>query len=133
MTGTRSDPNNNSLILRADEYSVRVLLTGDAEIEEQTEVLATVGAAALRADVLKQPHHGSAYSAPAFLAAVQPRVVLVSVGAGNSYGLPSLPTLRHEADGGARIERTDFDGDIAVTRIGGHLAVTYRGHPSGVR
>jgi beta-lactamase superfamily II metal-dependent hydrolase len=59
--------------------------------------------------------------------------VLVSVGAGNSYGLPSLPTLRHEADGGARIERTDFDGDIAVTRIGGHLAVTYRGHPSGVR
>ena len=30
--------------MRADEAGVRMLLTGDAEIEEQTEVLATDGA-----------------------------------------------------------------------------------------
>jgi len=133
VTGTRSDPNNNSLILRADEAGIRVLLTGDAEIEEQTEVLATDGPDAVRADVLKQPHHGSAYSSPQFLDAVRPRVVLVSVGAGNSYGLPSLPTLQRLAAAGARVMRTDQDGDIAVAAIHGRITVTYRGHPTGVR
>ena len=133
VTGTRSDPNNNSLILRADEAGIRVLLTGDAEIEEQTEVLATDGPDAVRADVLKQPHHGSAYSSPQFLDAVRPRVVLVSVGAGNSYGLPSLPTLQRLAAAGARVMRTDQNGDIAVAAIHGRITVTYRGHPTGVR
>ncbi len=133
VVGTRSDPNNNSIIMRADEAGERILLTGDAEIEEQTEVLATDGAAALRADVLKQPHHGSAYSAPAFLSAVHARLVVVSVGADNSYGLPNLPMLRALAAGGARVTRTDLDGDIAVSLIGGHLAVTLRRAGSGVR
>jgi competence protein ComEC len=40
LTGTRSDPNNNSLVLRATSHGVSVLLAGDAETEEQGELLA---------------------------------------------------------------------------------------------
>jgi competence protein ComEC len=133
MTGTRSDPNNNSLVIRADENGVRLLLTGDAEIEEQIEVLAVAGAAAVRADVLKMPHHGSAYQLPAFLAAVRPAVVLVSVGVANDYGLPNVSTLDRLAAGGARVLRTDLDGDLAALHDTGGLAVSVRGRQPGQR
>lgn len=131
LTGTRSDPNNNSLVIRVDEDGVRLLLTGDAEIEEQTQVLATVGAGGLRADVLKMPHHGSAYQDGAFLVAVAPAVVLVSVGVRNEYGLPNVPTLDRLAAAGARVLRTDLDGDLAAIRDPGGLAVSVRGKGSG--
>ena len=35
LRGTRSDPNNNSLVLLATVAGVRILLAGDAETEEQ--------------------------------------------------------------------------------------------------
>jgi competence protein ComEC len=60
QTGTRSDPNNNSLVLRAERGSTSVLLAGDAEAEEQQD-LAVLGTVTLRADILKLAHHGSAY------------------------------------------------------------------------
>ncbi len=131
LTGTRSDPNDNSIVMRADEDGVRILLTGDAEIDEQAEILANDGPGALRCDVLKVPHHGSAYQLPAFLAAAAPRVALVSVGAVNPYGLPSSGTLDRLTSSGARVLRTDVDGDVAVLVTDGHLAIESRGHPSG--
>src|SRR4051794_41332431 len=60
-------------------------------------------------------HHGSRYSSPAFLSAVAPRVVLVSVGAGNTYGQPNLALLASLERGGAVVRRTDTSGDVAVT------------------
>jgi competence protein ComEC len=133
LVGTRSDPNNNSLVMRADEGGMRILLTGDAEIEEQAEVLASAGAGALRSDVLKMPHHGSAYQDPAFLAAVAPAVVFVSVGAVNPYGLPSVPTLDRLTSAGARVLLTDIDGDLAVFSENEKLAVEFRGRAVGKR
>jgi competence protein ComEC len=59
LHGTNSDPNNNSLVLRARLDGRTVLLPGDAETEEQQELLTALGPAALRADVLKVAHHGS--------------------------------------------------------------------------
>jgi competence protein ComEC len=129
LAGTRSDPNNNSLVLRAEVAGVRVLLAGDAEVELQQALLAQLGAGAIRADILKLPHHGSAYQHPAFLAAVDPAVVMVPVGAGNPYGHPHPPVLARLASDGARVLRTDTDGDLAaVWRDGGGLAVVT--HPS---
>jgi competence protein ComEC len=125
LAGTRSDPNNNSLILRAVlAGAVSVLLAGDAETEEQQELLAEVGAPALRADVLKVAHHGSAYQDLAFLEAVHPTVALVSVGADNDYGHPNPAVLAHLSRLGAWVLRTDIDGDLAVVRAGAGLAVT---------
>ncbi|MEV7326543.1 ComEC/Rec2 family competence protein [Micromonospora sp. NPDC093244] len=133
LSGTRSDPNNNSLMLRATVAGVRILLPGDAETEEQHAVLARVGPGQLRADVLKVAHHGSAYQDPGFLDAVRPAVALVPVGAGNTYGHPNAGLLARLGRGGARVLRTDTDGDLAVLRTGSGLGVVRRGVPAGRR
>src|SRR5581483_6122009 len=105
--GTRSDPNNSSLVLRADVHGVRILLPGDAEIEAQDALLDA--GVDLRADVLKVPHHGSAYSDPRFLAAVHAQLAVVSVGAHNDYGHPSPVLLADLARLGVPLLRTDQD------------------------
>jgi competence protein ComEC len=129
LHGTNSDPNNNSLVLRAEVKGETVLLPGDAETEEQDELLRHLGAGALRADVLKVAHHGSSYQAPEFLDAIDPAVALVSVGKDNVYGHPNASLLARLARGGARVLRTDQSGDIAAVATGHGLAVVARGSP----
>ena len=122
--GTRSDPNNSSVVLRVATSGRTLLLTGDVEVEAQ-EVLLRTGID-LRADVLKVPHHGSAYQSPAFLRAVHASVGVISVGRDNDYGHPA-PALLHVLDRlGIRVERTDLDGDVAVTLRNGTLSVVTR-------
>lgn len=131
VAGTRSDPNNHSLVVRVSVAGVTLLLPGDAEQEEQAALLQS--GQSLRADVLKVPHHGSAFQDPQFLAAVDPAVAVVSVGAENDYGHPNRPLLRALRRDGARLARTDTDGDIAVVRTANGLAVATRGpDPPGV-
>jgi competence protein ComEC len=119
--------NDGSLVLRATTVVGTVLLTGDVELLGQSDLL--TGSADLHADVLKVPHHGSRYSVPAFLAAVRPRVALVSVGAGNSYGHPSTSVLAALSAGGALVRRTDEAGDVAVVGDQDGPAVVARGEP----
>ena len=122
---TRSDPNNSSLVLRATVRGTSILLPGDAEIEAQQAMLDA--GTDLRADVLKVPHHGSAYSDPRFLAAAHARIGVISVGVHNDYGHPS-PVLLNELDRLAvPTRRTDRDGDVAVVDSGGRLATVARG------
>ncbi|SBT49665.1 ComEC/Rec2 family competence protein [Micromonospora narathiwatensis] len=131
LHGSRSDPNNNSLVLAATVAGVRILLPGDAETEEQRAVLDAVPPDAVRADVLKVAHHGSAYQDPEFLAAVRPAVALVSVGADNDYGHPNPGLIDRLTRAGARVLRTDTDGDLAAVRDGSGLAVVTGGVRSG--
>ncbi len=122
--GTRSDPNNSSVVLRIATSGRTLLLTGDIEVEAQ-EALLRAGMD-LRADLLKVPHHGSAYQSPAFLRAVHAAVGVISVGRGNDYGHPS-PALLHELDRlGIHTDRTDLAGDVAVTLRAGRLSVVTR-------
>ncbi|MGH3659069.1 MAG: ComEC/Rec2 family competence protein, partial [Micromonosporaceae bacterium] len=127
--GTRSDPNNNSVILRVNVAGISLLLAGDAEVERQQALLAA--GAPVQADVLKVAHHGSAYQDPDFLDAVDPAVAIVSVGADNDYGHPNRSLLRRLTIDGARVFRTDRGGDIAVSRTAGGLAVTSGGRAPG--
>ncbi|HZM75114.1 MAG TPA: ComEC/Rec2 family competence protein [Candidatus Limnocylindrales bacterium] len=124
LGGTRSDANNNSLILSATTGGVSVLLLGDAETEQQALVRVPP------VQVLKVAHHGSSYQDSDLLDALRPRVALVSVGAGNDYGHPSESVLARLRANGARVCRTDLDGDIAVARAPagqpGDLAVVQR-------
>ena len=129
MHGTNSDPNNNSLVLRARLDGRTLLLPGDAETEEQQELLNHLGPPAVRADVLKVAHHGSAYQLPEFLDAVNPAVALVSVGADNDYRHPNAALLARLSRGGARVLRTDQGGDLAAVSTGSGLAVVARGDP----
>ncbi|WP_239314077.1 ComEC/Rec2 family competence protein [Plantactinospora mayteni] len=132
IRGTRSDPNNNSLVLRAEVHGVSILLTGDAETEEQQALMDLVPVAQFRADVLKLAHHGSAYQEPAFLDAVRPAVALVPVGVDNGYGHPNAGVLARLSRSGARVLRTDQHGDLAVVGPGGgRLSVAVRGLDPG--
>ncbi|SCG60312.1 ComEC/Rec2-related protein [Micromonospora inositola] len=131
LRGSRSDPNNNSLVLAATVAGVRILLLGDAETEEQRALREALPSGAFRADVLKVAHHGSAYQDPEFLDAVRPSVALVSVGVGNDYGHPNPGLLTRLSRAGARVLRTDIDGDVAVVRDRRGLAVVARGTRPG--
>ncbi|MFC7532098.1 ComEC/Rec2 family competence protein [Actinoplanes sp. GCM10030250] len=129
LRGTNSDPNNNSLVLRASIGGRTVLLPGDAETEEQDDLLRTLGASGVRADILKVAHHGSSLQSVELLDAVRPAVALVSVGRGNDYGHPNAGVLGRLERGGARILRTDEAGDVAAVMVGEGLAVAARGDP----
>ena len=117
--------NNTSVVVRATTATGRVLLTGDVELQAQGDLLAS--GTDLRADVLKVPHHGSRFSLPQFLAAVAPRLALISVGAANTYGHPARSTVDKLVADGALVARTDTDGDAAVITDNGEPAVVRRG------
>lgn len=117
------DPNEASVVLRVTYGQRRFLFTGDAEAGEEGWLVRRYGAA-LRADVLKLGHHGSATSSTAvFLDAVQPRVALLSVGVANSYGHPSPRVLQSLDERGVHLLRTDDDGTIVVSTDGSVLEV----------
>ncbi len=124
IRGEESVPNNASIVLLAEIDGVRLLLTGDVEPLAQRALLGngTLGPV----DVLKVPHHGSAHQAPGLLAAADPRVAVVSVGADNDYGHPAQSTLDDLTAGGALIARTDRDGDIAIVGPADRLRVVRR-------
>ncbi|MBV9313409.1 MAG: DNA internalization-related competence protein ComEC/Rec2 [Pseudonocardia sp.] len=122
--------NDGSLVIRARTPLGTVLLTGDIELLAQANLLAS--GADLRADVLKVPHHGSRATSLAFLAAVRPRLALVSVGADNRYGHPSAAVLDALQRAGALVRRTDQAGDLAVVAARDGLAAVARGS-QGVR
>jgi competence protein ComEC len=129
FTGTRSDPNNSSLVLMATAGGRRILLTGDAEVEAQDALLAS--GVDLHADILKVPHHGSAYSDPVFLQSVHATLALVSVGRDNDYGHPSPLLIAELARLGIPARRTDVDGDIAVVPDGSRLVPVVRATRTG--
>lgn len=110
--GTRSDANNSSVVLRVTSGSVSILFTGDVEIEAQRGLVRS--GVDLRADVLKVPHHGSAYQDNGFLAAVDASLAVISVGADNDYGHPAPVLLAELTSLRMQIMRTDQDGAVAV-------------------
>jgi competence protein ComEC len=118
-TSHLDDPNLASVVALVRVGEVRMLMMGDAEAPEEAWLLAHE-AASLHADILKVAHHGSKTSSTeAFLDAVHPRLALVSVGAGNTYHLPTPNVMRALAAHGAQVLRTDRLGTI-VARTDGH-------------
>jgi competence protein ComEC len=116
--------NETSLTLRLTYGATHVLLTGDVERDAEASLVAGTPAA-LAADVLKVPHHGSrTSSAPAFLDAVGPRVAVISVGAENRYHLPAPDVEARYRARGICLLRTDRCGAVTVVSDGQRLAVT---------
>ena len=121
------DANLASSVLVARIGAVRILFTGDAEEPEEAWLLAH-SPEALRADVLKVAHHGSSTStSPPFLAAVQPRIALVSVGAHNTYGHPSAGVMDALREANATTLRTDRLGTVVLRFLPHAIEVIARG------
>jgi competence protein ComEC len=97
------------------------LLTADTGTNIEDVVFATSAPAI---DILKVGHHGSKYSTGNhFLAAIHPRVAVVSSGLKNRYGHPAPSTIARLAAFHIPVFRTDQKGSITVWREGSALKV----------
>jgi competence protein ComEC len=112
--------NNLSMVLRIGQDTQNgtarsVLFTGDIESAGERELLARTPAAMLVATVLKAPHHGSrTSSSSAFVAAVRPRVAILSLGYRNRFGFPAPDVVERYVAAGARVFRTDRSGAVSM-------------------
>ncbi|MGH9195686.1 MAG: ComEC/Rec2 family competence protein, partial [Acidimicrobiia bacterium] len=99
---------------------VCVLLTGDIGQEAEQSIAADLQVAGHSClTVLKAPHHGSATSSTrAFLEAVRPRAVVISVGQGNRHGHPAQAVLERYQRQEVMLFRTDTDGQVTLTSDG---------------
>lgn len=112
-----SDANNTSIVLKIVYGETAFLFAGDAEREAEQAILNS--GADLSANVLKVGHHGSETSTTyPFLREIMPEYAIISVGKGNIYGHPTDDVLSRLWDAGAKIYRTDLQGDITVTSDG---------------
>ena len=107
----RADNENlNSLVLKLSYGDTTMLLGGDCE-SDGCESDFDPGPI----DVYKVHHHGSSDSSGTqLLGQMEPRLALIPVGRGNSYGHPDEGTLRRLDGAGAEVLRTDQDGDLRV-------------------
>jgi competence protein ComEC len=107
--------NDDSLMLRLRYADRALMLPGDAEKGAEREILSENNEDELHAEVLKIGHHGSKNSTTAeFLAAVKPRLAIISVGEDNPYGHPNAELLERLANAGVRVLRTDRNGAVHI-------------------
>lgn len=116
------DANDRSVVVAASTPAGRILLTGDIEAPAQRALMHA--GIPIQADILKLPHHGSRTTTRDFLDSVRPRVVLVSVGADNTFGHPNPAVLAELSALGATVARTDQRGDIVIVGDGRSLGMT---------
>lgn len=96
-------PNTVSCVLRVGNGRQAALLAGDIERAQEAR-LAGAQPAALRADLLLVPHHGSkTSSSEPFLDAVAPRLALVQAGYRNRFGHPAAPVMERYRERGIAV------------------------------
>jgi competence protein ComEC len=110
MPGEGSQINNSSIATLITSDSFSIFAGGDLEPPVQQILIKDVAPV----DIYKVCHHGSRYQDLAFMAALHPRISIISVGVGNTYGHPAVQTLDALARLGSEVLRTDIDGAIAV-------------------
>lgn len=113
------DPNNHAIVVLASYGQVDVLLTADAE----SDVTGPLKPPPV--EILKVAHHGSGDPGlPSLLERVRPRVAVISVGAGNSYGHPDPETVATlESAPSLALYRTDRDGQVLVESDGKRISL----------
>lgn len=105
------DDNDSSVVLRASYGTGSVLFTGDLSSKGEEALLAR--GTDVSAQVLKIGHHGSRFSSSdAFLAAVHPRLAVISVGKDNHYGHPNPEALERLKKAGIPVRTTMGEGEI---------------------
>lgn len=108
--------NEDSLVLllsyAQEGKSLRMLLTGDAELDQEREFAREVG----DIDVLKLGHHGSKVSVDGeLLDVLKPELSIASAGEGNRYGHPSDACVDAVREAGGAFACTIERGDITIT------------------
>ena len=105
------DCNSASVCLKLKYKGFSALYTGDVQGRGEEILEDGIGPGVIK--LLKCAHHGSKTSSSnEFLNKTSPAVTVISVGKGNSYGLPADETLKRLKDRNIRIYRTDENGMI---------------------
>jgi competence protein ComEC len=112
LPGDGSTINNSSIALLVTVGKFRIFSAGDLEPQAQQAMLAIAKIDPV--DIYKVSHHGSTYQYLPLMTELSPKVALISVGAGNSYGHPAANTVSALKTLGAKVLRTDLDGAIAI-------------------
>jgi competence protein ComEC len=109
--------NERSLVFRLCYRNFSMIFCADTGNEAEQSLVA--GRNQLESTVLKVGHHGSRFStSEVFLKRVSPKLALISAGAGNRFGLPSLRTVNLLKTSGIPQYRTDIEGSIEVATDG---------------
>ncbi|WP_425956626.1 ComEC/Rec2 family competence protein [Xylanimonas sp. McL0601] len=124
--------NDSSLALelsaRGPGGALDLVALGDLEEPGQDALLASLRTGgppgvADGVDVVKVAHHGSASQSAGLARLLHPRVALVSVGAGNTYGHPTGRMLGLYAGVGSTTVRTDECGTAVLVVRGGRVGL----------
>lgn len=103
-----SELNNYSAVLKLTYLDNTFLFMGDAETLSEDEITNEI-----KADVIKVGHHGSdSSSSLEFVKKVSPEYAIIMVGEGNSYNHPYQSIIDRYESVGAKVLRTDLDGNI---------------------
>jgi competence protein ComEC len=120
--GFSPEGNESSCVLRIETAGGTVLLTGDIERRAEARLSR---AAAIAADVVIVPHHGSlTSSSDAFVRAVAADVAIVSAGFNNRWGFPRAEVRERWESAGARMLVTGDEGAIDLELTGAGIEIT---------
>lgn len=122
-TEPSANNNENSAVVWLDYLGASVLFTGDAPISTEEKLmlyhrLELLGESVklTETELLKVAHHGSADSTSlSFLQYLGVKQAVISCGADNAYGHPTLEVLSALSAQRAEIYRTDERGDLVWT------------------
>jgi competence protein ComEC len=109
--------NSDSIVLRLGYKDISILLTADmGELGEKRLLSSGID---LKSTVLKVSHHGENDASSAeFLKNVNPETAIISVSRVNKYARPHREVLKRIEQAGARIYRTDQNGNIVFRTDG---------------
>jgi len=114
LSGTNSDANNNSVVIRISYQQTSFLLTGDMESEERSTISSWP-----KTTVLKVAHHGSRNGTDRyFLSSLSSKMAVISCAQGNSYGHPHSSTISALMNAGIKIYDTEDVGTVVLSSDG---------------
>jgi competence protein ComEC len=114
--------NHDSIVLEARTGNITFLLPGDITQAVEAEVMKRFEPGPLT--IVKAPHHGSAgSSSDAFIDATHPIAVIFSAGRRNPFGHPSPAAVERFRAAGARVFRTDEDGEVIADTDGRQVVI----------
>ncbi len=115
--------NENSIVLKLTHGETGFLLTGDAEDDQEAQLVEQYGAQ-LQATVLKAGHHGSKSSTSGeLLDTVRPQRVIISSAYDSQYGHPAEAVLRRLAARSIPAYWTATHGHIVLVSDGQSVSV----------
>lgn len=118
----KSSSNNTCIVSRLIYGKNSFIFTGDISAKAEKELLKS--GENISSDVLKVAHHGSKYStSDLFLAALEPKIAVISVGAKNTYGHPTSEVLQRLDKFGIKVKRTDINGNVDFVSDGNKIII----------